>query len=646
MRKLYSKVLLFLIISSLPVSLFAMALTNWYVSPSGNDGNPGTYDEPFLSIQTAIDRAFPLDTIIVAAGEYNENISIGKPVDIEGPNANINPNTWFGGSRTDEATINGTVQIASDYVTINGMQIQNGTPLAMNTTDSINNLYLRFNRITGFNEVFSFNYDSSLHNGITVSNWTCEGNYIGDMNTEGGEDPIMSLGGLQNAYFADNTFSGGRMGALQFTRASSLMMNNNYFQNNNQKTGFVCFFDGENNEISFTNSISDSNSSGLIFYCSDDSCLHKNIRIENNNFNSLQDPGETSSGYRMEPMIALVSLTDATTVPQAQFENFYVANNYFEQDFSSYTSYEDPLRLVLVQGYTDNVVFVNNTFCCKGTLSNATAEVFRLKDVKGDVSLFCNNFEASDVSYDGDSYLQGVRASGGAKSGLYTSQALIGNYFYSFNAAVRVNGPLPGNDFFRVVNNSFNGNTMAVLNEDMSYNVDARGNYWNASDGPVPAGSGDPVSPMVVYTPFSATDIECNSDYVTSDYSNVDFGTLNIDFSNGTTGTGGFIAMAKSATRIMPNAISRYWIVGDGMSDFLCDLTFYYDSSDLPDGVSEDELVPFYSVDGSTMTPITEGITRDTFNHTLTVSGINHFSLWTLGKVNVVPVELSDFMTE
>jgi len=646
MRKSYSKVLLSLIILALPVSLFAMAPSYLYVSPSGNDGNPGTYDEPFLSIQTAIDRAFPLDTIIVAAGEYAENISIGKPVNIEGPNANINPNTWFGGSRTDEAIINGTVHIASNYVTINGMEIQNATPLAMNTTDNLDNLYLKYNQILGFNEVFSLNYDSSLHNGITISNWTCEGNYFGDMVLEGSEDPLMSLGGLVNAYFYNNTFSGGRIGALQFTRASSLRIDSNYFANINEKTGFICFFDGENNDISFTNNESDSNSSGLIFYCSDDSCLHKNVRIESNNFYSLQDPAETSSGYRMEPMIALISTSDATTVPQAQFERFYVANNYFEQDYSSYTSYTDPFQLVLVNGFVDNVNFTNNEFYCYGTLSNATASVFRIKDVKGDISLFNNGFEASDVYYDGDSYLEAVRVSGGAKSGLSTSQALIGNSFYSFTEAVRANGPLPSNDFLRVVNNNFYGNIMGIVNEDALYSVDARGNYWNSSDGPIPAGSGDPVSPMVVYTPFSATDIECNSDYVTSDYSNVDFGTLNIDFSNGTTGTGGFIAMAKSATRMMPNAISRYWIVGDGMSDFLCDLTFYYDTSDLPDGVSEDDLVPFYSVDGSTMTPITEGLIRDTFNHALTVTGVNHFSAWTLGKVNVVPVELSDFATE
>jgi hypothetical protein len=643
MKKRYCRLLLSfitLVTLSLPAFLFAEPVT-WYVSTSGNDSNPGTYNEPFLSIQTAINRANPLDTINVAAGEYNENIFIGKPVVIEGPNANIYPNPVFGGSRTDEATINGTVQIDSDYVTINGMQIQNGTPLAMAAGSNLNNLYLKYNQIIGFNEVFSFNFDSSLHNGITVSNWTCEGNWIGEMTTEGDEDPIMSLGGLVNACFCNNVFTGGRMGALQFGRVTNLVLDSNYFENNNQKMGFVCLFDGENDGVSFLNNESNGNSSGVIFYCSDDSCYHKNVRIENNNFYSLQIPSEVSSGYKMEPMIALVSFGDVSTVPQAQFGNFYVANNYFEQDFSSYTSFEDPLRLILIQGFAENVNFVNNTFYCSGSLSNATAEVFRMKNVKGDVSLFNNEFEASDVSYDGDSYLQGVRASGG----LDNSFALMGNNFHNFNAAVRASSPLPEN-CLHVINNNFYENTLAVLNEDTVYSVDARGNYWNASDGPAPAGSGDPVSPRVIYEPFSPSDIEYFFDIVAPGYSSVELGSLNIDFSNGTTGTGGFIAMARSSIRLMPNAISRFWVIGHDVSDFLCDLTFYYDPSDLPDGVNEEDLVPFYSVDGSTMTPITTGITRDTFNHSLTVSGVNHFSAWTLGKVNVVPVELSDFMAE
>ncbi len=645
MFKKYLRYFLLIMILVFPSILLAVGNT-WYVSVTGSDSNPGTFEEPLLTIQMAVNTASPLDTIIVSSGEYVGNVFIGKPVNIEGPNMDINPNSNFGSSRNEEAIINGTVQIASDLVTLNGMEIQNAIPLAINTTDNSNNLYLKFNKIVGFNEVFSFNYDGGLHTGITVSNWTCEGNWIGEMVSTGTDDPIMSLGGLENAYFVNNTFSGGRMGALQFARASSLTIEGNYFQDNNLRTGFMCFFDGENSNILMRNNQGENNSTGIIFYCSDNACRHTNVMIDNNYITSLQEPQETSSGYQREPMLALVSLTEASTISQPQFENFYIGNNSFEQDFSDYTSYEDPMRLFLFQGYVNNIAVVYNQIYCGGTLSNATVEVIRLKDVKGDIAFFNNELNADYMSYDGDSYLEGARISGGLKSNDNTSQNFIGNYFSNFHAAVKVNGPLPANNFLRVDNNNFYGNVTAILNEDTVYNVDARGNYWDSSDGPQPTGSGDPVSSMVIYDPFSLNEIQSNSDYVTPDYSDLDFGSLYIDFSNGTTGTGGFIAMAQSFTRMIPNTISRFWVIGENMSDFQCDLTFYYDLSDLPEGVSEEELVPLYSVDGGVFTPVSETIERDTFNHSVTVYGITHFSAWTLGKPSVVPVELSDFIAE
>lgn len=46
------------------------SLTTYYVSPSGNDSNPGTLAQPFLTIQQAIDESQAGDTIYVRAGTY------------------------------------------------------------------------------------------------------------------------------------------------------------------------------------------------------------------------------------------------------------------------------------------------------------------------------------------------------------------------------------------------------------------------------------------------------------------------------------------------------------------------------------------------------------------------------------------------
>jgi hypothetical protein len=64
-----------------------VAVTKWYVGPSGNDGNTGTLASPFLTIQHAIDAATPGDTVHLLAGTYNVSSTIlaNKSITITGP---------------------------------------------------------------------------------------------------------------------------------------------------------------------------------------------------------------------------------------------------------------------------------------------------------------------------------------------------------------------------------------------------------------------------------------------------------------------------------------------------------------------------------------------------------------------------------
>jgi hypothetical protein len=49
---------------------------SYYVSPSGNDANPGTLAQPFKTLQKALPLLKPGETLIVRAGEYDTGLGI------------------------------------------------------------------------------------------------------------------------------------------------------------------------------------------------------------------------------------------------------------------------------------------------------------------------------------------------------------------------------------------------------------------------------------------------------------------------------------------------------------------------------------------------------------------------------------------
>jgi hypothetical protein len=89
--------------------------------PVGSDGNPGTQNQPFGTIQHGINAVCVDGTVHVAAGTYFENLEIGKSLDMIGSGA---PTTIIDGGG------NGRVLHISSYRgqtnTISGFTIQNG----------------------------------------------------------------------------------------------------------------------------------------------------------------------------------------------------------------------------------------------------------------------------------------------------------------------------------------------------------------------------------------------------------------------------------------------------------------------------------------------------------------------------------------
>src|SRR3954463_6096148 len=74
----------------------------YYVATNGNDANPGTQSQPFLTVQKGVNVAHAGDTVLVGAGTYAENVrtadnagTSAAPIVINGQNvATVGSFSW------------------------------------------------------------------------------------------------------------------------------------------------------------------------------------------------------------------------------------------------------------------------------------------------------------------------------------------------------------------------------------------------------------------------------------------------------------------------------------------------------------------------------------------------------------------------
>lgn len=108
------------------------AASTYYVSPDGNDSNPGTESQPWKTIQKAGDTLTPGDTVYVKAGQYNEKVTVNVSGTASGGYITIS------NYESDKVIIDGTgvpgdniIYIEDkDYIKIIGFEICNNTEVS------------------------------------------------------------------------------------------------------------------------------------------------------------------------------------------------------------------------------------------------------------------------------------------------------------------------------------------------------------------------------------------------------------------------------------------------------------------------------------------------------------------------------------
>ena len=149
-KKIFACICAGLIAISLMLPLPARAANSYYVSPSGNDSNPGTQTQPWKTIQKAANTLGAGDTVMVMAGDYPQRISITKSGSSSAPIIY---------RAQGQVTMKG-FNVGASYVTIDGFEVS--------STDYV-----------------SWSYSSSAGIYVTGNGNVIQNNYIHDATMSG-----------------------------------------------------------------------------------------------------------------------------------------------------------------------------------------------------------------------------------------------------------------------------------------------------------------------------------------------------------------------------------------------------------------------------------------------------------------------------
>jgi hypothetical protein len=158
-RIVYLALAIMLVLAMVPVLApgVALAQTTWYVSTTGNNTTgDGSQGNPWRTIQYAVDQASGGDAIIVAAGQYDESVTIGKSLTLEGEQAGMDARERSGVPETIVDPGSGWVALyATEYatqVTIDGFTFKGrrgAVTIESPTSEFLNSIVYPVERVAG-----------------------------------------------------------------------------------------------------------------------------------------------------------------------------------------------------------------------------------------------------------------------------------------------------------------------------------------------------------------------------------------------------------------------------------------------------------------------------------------------------------------
>ncbi len=157
-RMVYLALAIMLVLAMVPVVApgVALAQTTWYVATTGSDTTgDGSFGNPWRTIQYAVDQSSSGDTIVVAAGQYDESVTVDKSLTLEGAQAGVDARDPRGAETIVDPGSGWVALHATEYATqvkIDGFTFKGrrgAVTIESPTSEFLNNIVYPVERVAG-----------------------------------------------------------------------------------------------------------------------------------------------------------------------------------------------------------------------------------------------------------------------------------------------------------------------------------------------------------------------------------------------------------------------------------------------------------------------------------------------------------------